>query len=72
MLIIYHYIYYSRCIEFYFEGLAYAESRESFCDFQKSHERVSDTLNPAVLEDVSYCIVSINALLLTIHHFIAK
>jgi hypothetical protein len=40
-----------------FEGLAYAEPRESFSAFQQSYERVSDTLNPVELEDVSYCII---------------
>ena len=35
--------------ELNFEGLAYAEPRESFSVF--------DTLNPFELEDVSYCII---------------
>ena len=37
--------------------LAYAEPRESFSAFEQTYERVSDTLNPVELEDVSYCII---------------
>ena len=40
--------------ELNFEGLAYAEPRESFSAFEQTNERVSDTLNPVELEDVSY------------------
>ena len=43
--------------ELNFEGLAYAEPRESFSAFEQTYERVSDTLNPVELEDVSYCII---------------
>jgi hypothetical protein len=43
--------------ELNFEGLAYAEPRESFSAFEPTNERVSDTLNPVELEDVSYCII---------------
>ena len=43
--------------ELNFEGLAYAEPRESFSAFEQTYVRVSDTLNPVELEDVSYCII---------------